>query len=449
MDISNIDPVTRDALDHFVFPLVSKTDVIGGDPVIFKSGKGMQITDILGNSYLDMLSTNTRASSLGFANEHIAKAVYDQMMELHYAGTFAHVADVTVRLAAKIAELAPGELTATTFGGSGSEANENSFKFAREYHVHKGDKPRARKIISRWDAYHGATMGSIGATDILGTRPISEPGVPGHRRIPAPFLYRTPFGMDPSEVCDFCVDYLEQEILHEDPSLVAAFIAEPVMQGDGAQVPPDDYFKKVRAVCDKYDVLLIADEVITGFGRTGKWFAMEHWGVQADIMSTAKAISGGYVPLGASTVTQKIADILPIFSHLQTYQGHPAACAASLATIDYIEKHDLITRSAENGAYFLDKLQRLRDLPIVGDVRGLGMWNCVDFTRDKKTKQPLVEGSVKRMVRHCLEQGVLLGEEGTAIEMSPPYIASRDELDTCVDTLEKVIIAEAKEQGIK
>ena len=449
MDISNIDPVTRDALDHFVFPLVSKTDVIGGDPVIFKSGKGMQITDILGNSYLDMLSTNTRASSLGFANEHIAKAVYDQMMELHYAGTFAHVADVTVRLAAKIAELAPGELTATTFGGSGSEANENSFKFAREYHVHKGDKPRARKIISRWDAYHGATMGSIGATDILGTRPISEPGVPGHRRIPAPFLYRTPFGMDPSEVSDFCVDYLEQEILHEDPSLVAAFIAEPVMQGDGAQVPPDDYFKKVRAVCDKYDVLLIADEVITGFGRTGKWFAMEHWGVQADIMSTAKAISGGYVPLGASTVTQKIADILPIFSHLQTYQGHPAACAASLATIDYIEKHDLITRSAENGAYFLDKLQRLRDLPIVGDVRGLGMWNCVDFTRDKKTKQPLVEGSVKRMVRHCLEQGVLLGEEGTAIEMSPPYIASRDELDTCVDTLEKVIIAEAKEQGIK
>ena len=449
MDISNIDPVTREALDHFVFPLVSKSDVLGGDPVIFKSGKGMHITDISGNSYLDMLSTNTRASSLGFANEYVAKAVYDQMMELHYAGTFAHVADVTVRLAAKIAELAPGDLTATTFGGSGSEANENSFKFAREYHVHKGDKPRARKIISRWDAYHGATMGSIGATDILGTRPISEPGVPGHRRIPAPFLYRTPFNMDPSEVCDFCVDYLEQEILHEDPSLIAAFIAEPVMQGDGAQVPPDDYFKKVRAICDKYDVLLIADEVITGFGRTGKWFAMEHWGVQADVMSTAKAISGGYVPLGASTVTQKIADVLPIFSHLQTYQGHPAACAASLATINYIEQHDLITKGAENGTYFLDKLQRLRDLPIVGDVRGLGMWTCVDFTRDKKTKQPLEEGSVKRMVRRCLEQGVLLGEEGTAIEMSPPYIASRDELDKCVDTLEKVIIAEAKEKGIK
>ena len=447
MDLSNIDPITREALDHFVFPLVSKTDVMAGDPIIFKSGKGMEMFDIMDKSYLDMLSTNTRASSLGFANEFIAKAVYDQMMKLHYAGTFAHVADVTVRLAAKIAELAPGSLTASTFGGSGSEANENSFKFAREYHIHKGEKPRARKIISRWDAYHGATLGAIGATDILGTRYITEPGVPGHRRIPAPFLYRTPFNMDTSEVSDFCVDYLEQEIIHEGPELVAAFIAEPVMQGDGAQVPPDDYFKKVRAICDKYDVLLIADEVITGFGRTGKWFAMEHWGVQADIMSTAKAITGGYSPLGASTVSQEIADVLPIFSHLQTYQGHPASCAAGLATVEYIEQHDLIRQSKENGAYLLEQMQRLRELPIVGDIRGLGMWTCIDFTKDKKTKAPL-DGGTKRMVHRCIDMGVLVGEEGTAIELSPPYIATRDQLDICVDTLEKAIIAEAKELGI-
>ncbi|MFP6777689.1 MAG: aspartate aminotransferase family protein [Alphaproteobacteria bacterium] len=448
MDLRNIDPITREALDHFIFPLVSKTDINAGDPIIFKSGEGMMMTDIMGKSYLDMLSTNTRASSLGFANEHISKAIYEQLMELHYAGTFAHVADVTVRLAAKIAELAPGDLTATTFGCSGSEANENSFKFAREYQIHKGDKPYARKIISRWDAYHGATMGAIGATDILGTRHITEPGVPGHHRIPAPFLYRTPFDMDASEVCDFCVDYLEQEILHEGPEYVAAFIAEPVMQGDGAQVPPDDYFKKVRAICDKYGVLLIADEVITGFGRTGKWFAMEHWGVQADIMSTAKAITGGYSPLGASTVTQKVADTLPIFSHLQTYQGHPASCAAGLATIDYIEQNNLISQSAKNGAYLLEQMQRLRDLPIVGDVRGLGMWTCIDFTQDKQTKKPLEEGSVKSMVNRCLDMGVLVGEEGTAIELSPPYIASRDQLDTCVDTLEKAIIAEAKDKGL-
>ena len=193
---------------------------------------------------------------------------------------------------------------------------------------------------------------------------------------------------------------------------------------------------------------MIADEVITGFGRTGIWFAMEHWGVQADIMSTAKAITGGYSPLGASTVTQKVADALPIFSHLQTYQGHPASCAAGLATIDYIEQNNLISQGAKNGAYLLEQMQRLRDLPIVGDVRGLGMWTCIDFTQDKRTKKPLEDGSVKSMVNRCLDMGVLVGEEGTAIELSPPYIASRDELDTCVDTLEKAIIAEAKDKGL-
>ena len=145
MDLKNIDSVTKESLDHFVFPLVSKTDVTAGDPIIFKSASGMEMTDIQDKKYLDMMSTNTRASSLGFANEHIANAIFKQLMELHYAGTFAHVADITVRLAAKIAELAPGDLTATTFGGSGSEANENSFKFAREYHIHKGDKPHAKK----------------------------------------------------------------------------------------------------------------------------------------------------------------------------------------------------------------------------------------------------------------------------------------------------------------
>ena len=442
MDLKNIDSVTREALDHFVFPYVSKTDVNSGDPVIFKSANGMEMTDIQGKTYLDMMSTNTRASSLGYANDSIAKAVYDQLMELHYAGTFAHVADVTVKLAAKIATLAPGSLTATTFGGSGSEANENSFKFAREYHIHKKTKPYARKIISRWNAYHGATLGAIGATDYLGTRYITEPGVPGHRRIPAPTLYRTPFGMDESEVCDFCVNYLEQEIIHEGPEYVAAFIAEPVMQGDGVQVPPNDYFKRVHEVCKKYDVLLIADEVITGFGRTGEWFAMNHWGIEADIMSTAKAITGGYAALGASTVTQEIADTLPIFSHLQTYQGHPASCAASLATIDYIETHSLIKTGKENGKYFLEQMQRLRDLSIVGDVRGLGMWTCVDFTANKKTREPFKDDTVKRIVHRARDMGVLVGEEGTAIELAPPYIATREQLDICVDTLEKAIYAE-------
>ena len=247
MDAPNLDALTRDALDYYLFPLATKQDMRTDGPMIFSSAEGMEITDAGGKTYLDMMSTQTRASSLGYGQERIARAIYDQLMSLHYAGTFANVADTTIRLSAKIADLAPGSLTATVFAGSGSEANEMSIKLAKQYHAAKGDKPRAHKIISRWDSYHGATMGVIGSTDYLGTRAITEPGVPGFSRIPAPNLYRTPFGMDPSEVCDFCVDFLEQHIVHEGPETVAAFIAEPVMQGDGVQVPPDDYFPRVKA----------------------------------------------------------------------------------------------------------------------------------------------------------------------------------------------------------
>ena len=235
METSNLDALTRDALDYYLFPLASKAEIRSQGPMIFTSAEGMEITDAAGKTYLDMMSCHTRAGSLGYGQERIARAIYDQLMALHYAGTFANVVDVTVHLSTKMAALSPGSLTATLYGGSGSEANEMSIKLAKQYHIAKGDKPHAHKIISRWNAYHGATMGVIGSTDYLGTRAITEPGVPGFSRIPAPNLYRTPFGMDPSEVCDFCVDFLEEHIIHEGPETVAAFIAEPVMQGDGVQ----------------------------------------------------------------------------------------------------------------------------------------------------------------------------------------------------------------------
>ena len=439
MDAPNLDALTRDALDYYLFPLATKQDMRTDGPMIFSSADGMEITDAAGKTYLDMMSTQTRASSLGYGQERIARAIYDQLMSLHYAGTFANVAEVTIRLSARIAGLAPGSLSASVFAGSGSEANEMSIKLAKQYHVAKGDKPRAHKIISRWDSYHGATMGVIGSTDYLGTRAITEPGVPGYSRIPAPNMYRTPFGMDPSEVCDFCVDFLEQHIVHEGPETVAAFIAEPVMQGDGVQVPPDDYFTRVRAVCDKYDVLLIGDEVITGFGRTGRWFALEHWGVECDIMSTAKAITAGYFPLGASTASRKVADALPVFTHVQTYNGHPGACAAALATIDILESDNLIERGRETGTYFLERMQRLRELAIVGDVRGLGMWTCIDFTADRKTKAPFADDTVKAITRRMADLGVLGGEEGTAIEFGPALIATREMVDRTVDVAEQAI----------
>ncbi len=439
MTIPNLDQLTEDALDHFLFPLANMQDVRVEGPYIFTNADGLELTDASGRTYLDAMGTQTRASSLGYGNSRIARAVCEQLETLHYAGTFTNLADVTVRLAAKIAELAPGSLTATLFAGSGSEANEMSIKLAKQYHTARGIKPHAFKIVSRWNAYHGATMGSIGGTDYLGTRAITEPGVPGHSRIPAPTLYRTPFGMDPSEVSEFCADFLEQHIVHEGPETVAAFIAEPVMQGDGVQVPPDDYFARIREICDRYDVLLITDEVITGFGRTGKWFAAEHWNVEPDVMSTGKAITAGYFPLSATTATRKIVDTLQVFNHIQTYHGHPGGCAASLATIGIVESEDLVRRSRETGAWFLEQLQSLREFSFVGDVRGLGMWACVELTADHEKKIPLPDARVSAIVRRMAELGVIGGAQGPSIEFAPAFIATHDQLARCVDVTRQAI----------
>ena len=439
MERSNIDRLTQLALDHVWFPLVDGAQVREDGPGILVSAKGLDITTADGATWLDMMSTQTRANSLGYGQEEIAKAVYDQLVQLHYAGCFAQAADVAVEFAAKIAELTPGRLTTTLFAGSGSEANEMSLKFAKQYHHHKGAKPRAHKVIARWDSYHGATMGAQAATDWLGTRHISEPGVPGYSHIPAPTCYRCPFGLEYPSCGVLCADWLEKQIQHEGPDFVAAFIAEPVMQANGVQVPPPEYFPKIREICDRYEVLFIDDEVKTGFGRTGEWFALEHWEVEPDIMSTAKAITSGYFPLGASTVSNEIAETIPTFLHIQTYNGHPGGCAAGLKTVDIIERDNLVARSKEMGAYFLDALKSLEALPIVGQVRGLGLWVAIDFTSDKTTRAPLADEAVTAIAARMRERGVLVGVAGTAIEMAPGYIVTREQLDRAVEAAEQAI----------
>jgi beta-alanine--pyruvate transaminase len=431
MDASNLDALTRDALDYFLFPLASKEEIRTQGPMIFTSSDGMEITDAGGKTYLDMMSCHTRAGSLGYGEERIARAIYDQLVSLHYAGTIANVVDVTVNLSAKMAELAPGSLTSTVFAGSGSEANEMSIKLARQYHIAKGDKPHAHKVISRWNAYHGATMGAIGCTDYLGTRAITEPGVPGYSRVPAPNLYRTPFGMDPSEVCDYCVDFLEQHIVHEGPEMVSAFIAEPVMQGDGVQVPPDDYFARVREVCDKYDVILIGDEVITGFGRVGAAFASERFGVTPDMMTTAKGLTNGTVPASAVVMQKEIYDTFMTgpdwmveLTHGYTYSAHPLAVAAGLATLDLYRDEGLFERSAALSPVFEDAVHSLKGLPNVIDVRNIGMMGAVEFA--PRGGEPGRRGY--DVFLDCWQSGVYCRQAGDTLAFSPPFIIEEGEI---------------------
>jgi putrescine aminotransferase len=272
--------------------------------------------------------------------------------------------------------------------------------------------------------------------------------VPGHTRIPATTCYRCPFNLEyPS--CDLtCARWLEREIQKEDPEFVAAFIAEPLMQANGVQVPPPEYFPLVREICSKYEVLFIADEIITGFGRTGEWFALNHWDVEPDIMTVAKAIAAGYFPLGAAITREEIAAELPTFLHAHTFSGHAAGAAAALATIAIYERDNLVARAKEMGTYLLDALKPLEQHPIVGQVRGLGMWLAIDFTADKRTKAPFTDDTVKAVELRTRELGVLVSANGTAIEMAPPLVARREELDRLATTLEQAIHDVARARGL-
>jgi adenosylmethionine-8-amino-7-oxononanoate aminotransferase len=427
---ANIDDLTQVALEHCIFPLAQMDEVRREGPNIYVSGRGVDLTDRGGRTYLDMMSSHTRANSLGYGCEEIARAVYEQLVKLHYVGTLDNFVEPAVHLGAKLAELAPGELSSVMYVSGGSEAVETGLKLAKQYQIQSGHKPRAYKVISRWNAYHGATMGALSVTDWLGTRHISDPGVPGTTLIPGPTRYRNPLGLPDDDYADLCVKYLEQQILHEGPEIVAAFIAEPIMQAHGVQIPPPDYFPRVREICDRYGVLLIVDEVITGFGRTGAWFASEHFGIKPDIMTMAKALTAGYFPMGAAIARKEIVDAMPIFRHVHTFSGHGGGVAAALANIAICERDGLISRARENGRYFLERLTNvLADSPIVGNVRGIGLWLAVEFTMDKKTKQPFADDTVKAIVRRMKELGVLSSSIGNALEMAPPLITERDQLN--------------------
>ncbi len=445
----NVEQLTSDAFAHLVFGNIHQADLRDRGPNIYVKGERVTLTDINGKTYLDMMSTHTRANSLGYANQEIAKAIYDQLLKVHYVGTTANIAPPTIQLATKIASLAPGRLERVYFVNDGSEAVEAALKIAKQYHQNRGNKPRAYKIISRWNAYHGATMGAIGATDWLGTKNASEPGVPGFSFIPGPMNYRNPLGMDPEAYADLCVTFLERQIVREGPELVAAFIGEPIMQANGVQIPPANYWPRVREICDKYGVLLIIDEVICGFGRTGAWFASEHFGVEPDILTMAKALTAGYIPMGGVIAKAEVVDAIPTFRHIHTFSGHPIAATAANTVIAIKERDNLIQQACDNGAYFLDSLkQALEPYPIVGEVRGKGMWLAVDFTRDKQTKEPFEDDTLQSIVRRAYNNRLIVSAIGTAIEIAPPLITSRAELDQATELMRQAVCDIAAERGL-
>jgi adenosylmethionine-8-amino-7-oxononanoate aminotransferase len=438
------------AKERVVFPVVSPQEVSKMGPLVFTRGEGIYVWDADGKRYMDSMASGVYAVHVGYGRKDIAEAMGEQAAKLHYFCPYGYVSEPVIRLGEKLAELAPGDLSMTFFVCDGSEAVESAFKIAKQWAYHKGYQ-RKYKIISRRRAYHGSTMGAVAATGTMSPlREIMEPLPPGYRFASAPYCYRCDFGLSYPDCQLQCATSVEQLIQHEGPDNVAAFIGEVVMAAGGCIVPPPEYWPRIREICSQYGVLLIDDEVVCGFGRTGKFFGAEHYGLEPDIMTMAKSITSGYSPLGAAMTKREIIEDMPAFWHVHTYNNHPVSCTASLENIRIIEEENLVQNTAEVGAYLLEGLQSLSNHPTVGDVRGLGLLTAVEFVKDKATRERFAEdqGFCGRVMDLALEEGLILRQVEDIIEFCPPLIITKSEVDEMIQITDRAITQAEKEFGL-
>jgi len=415
---------------------------------MFASGSGATLTDAEGREYIDGMASLWNVN-VGYGRAELADAASTQMRSLAFSSAYGGFSTKpAIELASKLAELAPGDLEVTYFASGGAEANDTAYKVARLYWKLRGEPGRVN-IVSRIRDYHGLTYGATSATGLANFWKGFEPLAPGFLHGPAPDPYR--YSGEGSAGVAY-VNALEEVVLKAGADTVAAVIAEPVQGAGGVIVPPADYFPLLRRVCDKHGLLLIADEVITGFGRTGRWFAMEHWNVQADLMIFAKGVTSGYLPLSGVMLTREVHETLKTakgpFQHGFTYSGHPTACAVGLRNLQILEDEHLVERAAERGAYLLKRLQDLRSHEIVGDVRGLGLVAGIELVGNRSTKE-LFEasaGAARRVWLAALEEGVIVRPlGGDVLAMSPPFVISDEQIDRMVQVLDTAIARVEKE----
>jgi adenosylmethionine-8-amino-7-oxononanoate aminotransferase len=436
----------QDAIDKIIFHATPKAWLRQGGPWVLERGEGALLYDAGGREYLDALSGGVFAVLAGYGREEIARAMYEQAQRLPYTSPYGTTSAVTVELARKLAELTPGDLGASFFCNSGSEAVEAAIKLAHQYHEANGEG-RRYKVISLRRAYHGSTVGALSATGwspgFAVFRRSADPLVPaaGFANAMPPYCYRCELGPT-YPGCDLaCGTTIEQAILGADPELVSCVILEPVMATGGCIVPPPGYLAKVREICDRYGVLLIADEVVCGFGRTGRWFGVDHFDVVPDIMVVAKGLTSGYAPMAAAIARREIAEKLPVFFNVHTYGGHPVSAAAALANIGIIEREHLVENAATVGSYMIRLLEDLRAHPIVGDVRGLGLFTAVELVRDATSRESFapefgVDNQVAGVAR---EMGVFVRPFGGTVFLAPPLIFTKAQADRAVDVLDNAL----------
>jgi adenosylmethionine-8-amino-7-oxononanoate aminotransferase len=413
-------------------------------PIIVR-GEGCHVWDEKGNRYFDGLSS-LFCVNIGHGRQDVAQAGADQAAELEFFTNWSYAHPPAIQLAARIADLAPGDLNRVFFTSGGSEAVESAIKLSRQYHKLTGH-PNKTKIVAREIAYHGTSLGALAATGITALRQDFEPLTPGGVHVLNTNTYRLPRGQDVEQI----VESIAERIEFEGPDTVAAVILEPVQNAGGCFVPPDGYFERVRQICNEYDVLFISDEVICSWGRLGHWFGAQRFDYQPDIITTAKGITSAYAPMGAMIASDRVAapflEDKASFTHGFTFGGHPVSCAVAMANIDVFEREGILQHVLDNRGAFRDMLESLRDIPIVGDVRGDGYFHAIELVRNPETKESFTDEESETLLRGFLSgelfrRGLICRADDRGdpvIQLSPPLIAGPEDFEEIHSVLRPVL----------
>jgi putrescine aminotransferase len=416
---------------------------LGGSRIITRA-EGSTIYDGDGNALLDGMA-GLWCVNVGYGRDELAKAAYEQMLELPFYNTFFKTATPpTVQLAAKLAEKLGGDLQHIFFNSSGSEANDTVMRLVRYYWKVVG-QPKRQIFISRWNAYHGSTMAGASLGGMKHMHPIGGLPIPGVEHVMQPYKFMDGFDEDEEAFGARAAQAIEDRILEVGPENVAAFIGETVQGAGGVIFPPKGYWRRVEAITKKYAILLVIDEVITGFGRLGAWFGFQHFGIEPDIVPMAKGLSSGYLPISATAVSHKIVEALRAdggeFAHGYTYSGHPTCAAVALKNIEIIEREGLVERVRDDaGPYLAQAIQRLDADPLVGETRSLGLLGAVEIVAEKGANKRFTgkEGKAGPIVRdHCIKNGLMVRGIRDTIVMSPPLIFTHDEIDRAIEIIGK------------
>ncbi|MBW1721391.1 MAG: aspartate aminotransferase family protein [Deltaproteobacteria bacterium] len=412
-----------------------------GTPLILESAKGIRIRDIHGREYIDALA-GAVCVNCGYGRQELAEVAREQMSRLSYAESWSGVAHTAaIEYAQALSKFTPPGLDRFFFVNSGAEANEAAYKIARYYWATKGYGEKT-KIISRKLSYHGLNLFSMWATGI--DRFHNKVGSPNPDVLYTSecYCYRCPFGKDYPGCNLECAEALAETIEQEGKDRVAAFVAEPIYGVSGTICPPPEYFPKIREICDAHDVLLILDEVMTGFGRTGKNFACMHWNITPDLLCMSKGMISSSLPIAGVAFTDKIFQGMLCddpFPHLHTCGAHPVACAVAKKNLEILIDENLVENSANMGRYMLDELEKLQEYPFIGQVQGMGLFLGFELVQDQKTREPFANKAEKRLVKAILEEGIIVRPGGSRIQIGPPLIVTREEVDEILEGIKRAV----------